>query len=63
MKCYHVTYYYCATGTEGPNMEDYGVHYGDSEEEVIDKICHKEFPDNENHRQFLKGCLTAKEVI
>ena len=62
MKCYHVTYYYNATGTEGPNTQDYGFHYGNSKEEVISKICHKEFPNSESNRQFLKGCLTAKEV-
>lgn len=68
---YHVTYYYLATGMEGiPYTRDFGIISASSENDAKSKIALLEYPKDEMYgpnnawssRDFLKGCLTAKEL-
>jgi len=60
MSKYHITYFYLATGMEGQaDTKDYGFVEANSAKEAIDIICHREYPNNKDNREFLKGCLSA----
>lgn len=71
MPPYNVKYFYLATGMEGhADTQDYGNVEADNKEQAIDKICMQECPQDKMYgpnnsystRDFLRGCLSAKEV-
>lgn len=66
MKKYHVTYFYLATGMEGvPDEQDHGVVQAYSASEAKDKVIEKKYGKaaGTDSANWLKGCLTAKEVL
>jgi hypothetical protein len=76
MKQFHVTYFYLATGMEGiPDEKDYGIIDATTAEEAKAKVAEiivpvdswyykpdNKFPEGLTTRQFIYGCLTAKEI-
>ncbi len=61
MNKYSVTYYYLATGMEGfADTRDYGIVEANTPEEAVDKVIPKD-KDPET-KEFIKGCLTAREL-
>lgn len=64
MKTYHVTYYYHATGMEGvADTKDHGIFYAESKDGAIRQCIKQNYPNEVGaDREFLAGCLTAKEA-
>jgi hypothetical protein len=64
MKDYHVTYYYLATGMEGQADErDYGIHSANSIEEAINKALDTMDKNlTVREKEWVRGCLTAREI-
>lgn len=60
---YHVTYYYLATGMEGrADREDYGIVEASSPGEACDNVALRLHPHDQQTREWVRGCLSAKRA-